>query len=209
MNASEPVDNRAQRPHLTLASAVMFVADLERSVVFYQELLGFETTARTEEAALLVSPVGYQLYLRSMGKRAQHPIGAIGIQYLVWTAESEDDLQRCERVLKAQSPQVTSTVHGESVPGSVKLPRSNDFPVPSDAVWFAAAVTTGATFATTTDCVAVLLSKKPESATLICTSGAAGPSAHAESVTAATSDRASVANEAIRRLSMCVPCGCR
>jgi catechol 2,3-dioxygenase-like lactoylglutathione lyase family enzyme len=109
MNASEPVDNRTQRPHLTLASAVMFVADLGRSVVFYQELLGFETTARTEEAALLVSPDGYQLYLRSMGKRAQHPIGAIGIQYLVWTAESEDDLQRCERVLKAQSPQVTST----------------------------------------------------------------------------------------------------
>ena len=109
MNANETTDSPARRPRLTLASAVMFVADLDRSVVFYQELLGLEATVRGGEAALLVSPDGYQLYLRSMGKRALHFIGTIGIQYLVWTAESEEDLQRCERVLKAQSPRVTST----------------------------------------------------------------------------------------------------
>lgn len=109
MNPNGTADNPARRPRLKLASAVMFVADLARSVVFYQELLGLTATTRSDEAALLVSPDGYQLYLRSMGKRAQHPSGAIGIQYLVWTAEDEADLQRCERVLKAQSPQVTST----------------------------------------------------------------------------------------------------
>jgi len=109
MNANEMADDAARRPHLTLASAVMFVADLNRSVVFYQELLGLEVTTRDDEAALLVSPDGYQLYLRSAGKRALHSCGAIGIQYLVWTAEDETDLQRCERVLKAQSSQVTST----------------------------------------------------------------------------------------------------
>ncbi|MEO7015146.1 MAG: VOC family protein, partial [Leifsonia sp.] len=82
---------------------------LDRTVVFYQELLGLEATVRGDEAALLVSPDGYQLYLRSMGKRAQHPLGGIGVQYLVWPAESEEDLRRCELVLKAQSPQVSST----------------------------------------------------------------------------------------------------
>ena len=113
MNANETADIPARRPRLMLASAVMFVADLDRSVVFYQELLGLESTSRSDEAALLVSPDGYQLYLRSVGKRAQHFTGAVGIQYLVWTAESEEDLQRCERVLKAQSPRVTnSTVDG-------------------------------------------------------------------------------------------------
>jgi len=109
MNPNEMADDPARRPHLKLASAVMFVADLNRSVAFYQELLGLEVTTRDDEAALLVSPDGYQLYLRSVGKRAQHSSGGIGIQYLVWTAEDEADLQRCERVLKSQSSQVTST----------------------------------------------------------------------------------------------------
>lgn len=116
MNAIETPDNTKPRPHLRLASAVMFVADLDRSVAFYQELLGLDVTVQSDEAALLVSPDGYQLYLRSMGRRAQHPLGAIGIQYIVWTAEGEEDLQRCERVLKAHSSQVTrQTVDGFTV----------------------------------------------------------------------------------------------
>lgn len=109
MNAEEAANGRA-RPRLTLASAVMFVADLDRSVIFYQELLGLEATARDDDAALLVSPDGYQLYLRVMGDKAAHFTGNIGIQYLIWTAESEEDLQRCERFLKVQWPGVTSTM---------------------------------------------------------------------------------------------------
>ncbi|GAB3610016.1 hypothetical protein GCM10027414_21410 [Humibacter ginsengiterrae] len=109
MNPNKTTDNTEARPRLKLASAVMFVADLDRSVVFYQELLGLAATNRNDQAALLVSPDGYQLYLRSMGTGAQHPLGGIGIQYVVWTAPSEDDLARCEQVLKAQSPHVTRT----------------------------------------------------------------------------------------------------
>ena len=109
MTAEETGDGRARRPRLTLASAVMFVVELDRSVVFYQELLGLEVVTRDEEAALLVSPDGYQLYLRSMGDRAPHFHANLGIQYLTWTAESAEDLERCERVLKARWPGVTST----------------------------------------------------------------------------------------------------
>lgn len=61
MNANETTENTKPRPHLRLASAVMFVADLDRSVVFYQELLGLDVTVQTVDAALLVSPDGYQL----------------------------------------------------------------------------------------------------------------------------------------------------
>ncbi|GAB3526169.1 VOC family protein [Arthrobacter monumenti] len=96
------------RPRLKLASAVMFVVSLDRSVPFYEELLGLEATVRNESAALLVSPDGYQLYLREMGKRTHHWLGSVGIQYLVWTAENERDLQRCEQVMRKQSPNVTS-----------------------------------------------------------------------------------------------------
>jgi Glyoxalase/Bleomycin resistance protein/Dioxygenase superfamily len=94
---------------LRLASAVMFVTDLGRSVTFYGELLAWRVTLADDTVALLVSPDGFELYLRSMGPRAQHPIGFVGIQYLMWTAEDEDDLRRCERILRAESPHVTST----------------------------------------------------------------------------------------------------
>lgn len=116
----------------------MFVADLDRSVAFYEELLGLEATHRDDEAALLVNPDGYHLYLRSMGKRAQHPLGFIGIQYLVWTAEDEEDLERCEQVLKAQSSQVTrTTVDGFTMVegrGPDGVPVVVTFPSPDQAL---------------------------------------------------------------------------
>jgi len=96
-----------ERPRLRLASAVMFVHELERSVRFYRELLALDVTVHDNTAALLVSPDGFQLYLRGMGSRAHHPLGHVGIQYLIWTADGEDDLRRCEEVLRAWSEHVT------------------------------------------------------------------------------------------------------
>lgn len=104
---SEPSTGAA--PRLRLASAVMFVTELGRSVAFYEELLGWQVTVSDEEVALLVGPEGFQLYLRAMGPDTQHPLGFIGIQYLMWTALDEADLQRCERVLQAESSRVTRT----------------------------------------------------------------------------------------------------
>ena len=83
MEADATADGPERRPRPTLASAVMFVADLDRSVDFYRELLGLEATTRDDDAALLVSPDGYQLYLRTMGERALLFSGTIGIQYLM------------------------------------------------------------------------------------------------------------------------------
>ena len=48
------------------------------------------------------------------------------------------------------SPQSTVTCQGSSSPGSVNEPRSNVSELPSLAVWLAGAVTSGATFCTTT-----------------------------------------------------------
>jgi catechol 2,3-dioxygenase-like lactoylglutathione lyase family enzyme len=137
MEADATADGPEWRPRLTLASAVMFVADLDRSVDFYQQLLGLEATARDDDAALLVSPDGYQLYLRSMGRRARRYNATIGIQYLIWTAESEEDLERCEQVLRAHSSRVTSTaadgfrvVEGQGPDG---VPVVVTFPGPDQA----------------------------------------------------------------------------
>lgn len=83
-----------------LGSVVMFVQQLDRSVAFYTELLRLEVTDRDATAALLLGAGGSQLILRSMGANAPRPLGAVGVQYVIWTAAGEDDLARCEQVLK-------------------------------------------------------------------------------------------------------------
>ncbi|WP_205629679.1 VOC family protein [Jiangella muralis] len=98
----------AGRNPLRLATAVMFVTELERSVTFYRELLGWTVTVRDDTAALLAGPDGFQLYVRSMGTNAHHPLGHVGIQYLMWTAADEADLRRCEQLLRAQDRYVSS-----------------------------------------------------------------------------------------------------
>lgn len=98
---------------LLLASAVMFVSELERSAAFYAELLGWTITIQETDVALLACPDGFQLYLRRRGPRAPRIAGHIGVQYLIWTAPHEQDLDRCERILRTQSAQVTrSTLDG-------------------------------------------------------------------------------------------------
>ena len=122
---------------LQLSSAVMFVAELERSVVFYQELLGWDVTVHNESVALLVSPDGYQLYLRARGNRAQHPIGHIGVQYLIWTARDEEDLDRCEQILRKLSTQVNrQTIDGFTLlegQGPDRVPVMVTYPGPAQA----------------------------------------------------------------------------
>ena len=82
-----------------LGYVVMFVHDLGRSVDFYADVLALEAADRSPTAALLTSPGGAGLILRAMGQTAPHPLGAVGVQYVVWTAAGEEDLARCERAL--------------------------------------------------------------------------------------------------------------
>lgn len=89
-----------------LASVVMFVNDHDASADFYRELLNMKVTVRTATAALLVGPGGFQVYVRAVGPRAPHPVGYIGPQYVIWTADGPEDFQRCVRVLEARSEHV-------------------------------------------------------------------------------------------------------
>jgi catechol 2,3-dioxygenase-like lactoylglutathione lyase family enzyme len=81
----------------------MFVQDLDRSVSFYLEVLGLEVADRSPTAALLISAEGSQLVLRSMGSNAPHALGSIGVQYVNWTADGKEDLDRAEGVLRGRS----------------------------------------------------------------------------------------------------------
>jgi catechol 2,3-dioxygenase-like lactoylglutathione lyase family enzyme len=115
----------------------MFVSNLDRAVAFYAELLGWTIAVHATSAALLTSRDGFQLYLRSRGPRAPHGLGHIGVQYLIWTAPSERELGRCERVLRRQSGQVTrSTLDGFAVVegrGPDNVPILIAYPGPREA----------------------------------------------------------------------------
>ena len=86
-----------------LDSVVMFVHDLNRSVSFYSEVLRLHVADRSATAALLIGAKRSQLILRAMGRGAEHALGGVGVQYVIWTADDADDLARCEKVLKHRS----------------------------------------------------------------------------------------------------------
>ena len=86
-----------------LDSVVMFVHDLDRSVSFYSDVLNLHVADRSATAALLIGAKRSQLILRAMGRGAEHALGGVGVQYVIWTADDADDLVRCEKVLKHRS----------------------------------------------------------------------------------------------------------
>ena len=83
-----------------LSSVVIFVHSLDSSVDFYTHILGLEVADHSPTAALLNNAVGTQLVLRAMGPGVSRALGAVGVQYVVWTAADKADLDRCERALR-------------------------------------------------------------------------------------------------------------
>src|SRR5262249_29336234 len=67
-------------------SSVNFVQDLDRSVNFYTGVLVLEVADRSPTAALRSNAAGARLILREMGHQAPHPLGSVGVQYVIWTA---------------------------------------------------------------------------------------------------------------------------
>jgi catechol 2,3-dioxygenase-like lactoylglutathione lyase family enzyme len=83
-----------------VTSSVIFVSNLDRSVVFYREVFACEVTIQKPEAALLLAPGGFQIYLIGRSPRTPHPSGGIGPQYLIWAVNSADDLEELEQTLR-------------------------------------------------------------------------------------------------------------
>jgi CBS domain-containing protein len=84
-----------------LASVVVFVSDLARSLGFYQPLLRYPITASDADTALLTGPDGSQLYLRQVDDSStRRNEDGVGVQLVAWTAGGLDDMDRCADLLQ-------------------------------------------------------------------------------------------------------------
>jgi catechol 2,3-dioxygenase-like lactoylglutathione lyase family enzyme len=92
---------------MSLAAAVIFVSDLERSRRFYRELLALDAELETENAVLLAAHDGSHVVLRSL-EHAIRGTGVLGVQSLIWSVDTQQEFERCQEVLSAWNSLVTT-----------------------------------------------------------------------------------------------------
>jgi len=111
---TRPVDTRVRIGHVHLK-----VADLERSLAFYRDVLGFEVTQRFGSQAAFLSAGGYHHHLglntwESAGGQPPPP-GATGLYHVAILYPTRAELaDAVRRVLKAGIPLEGASDHGVS-----------------------------------------------------------------------------------------------
>ena len=118
-----------------LNHAVLFVADLERSLRFYTEVFGMEVAAREPRAnaAFLRLPRSenhHDLGLFGVGEQAPPKRrGGIGLYHLAWQVDTIDELAVARQILLDASAYTGESSHGatKSIYGSD--PDGNEFEV--------------------------------------------------------------------------------
>ena len=86
-------------PGPRVTSSVVVVSELSRSVRFYRDVFSCEVSIEAHDAALLLSPGGFQLYLLA-GRRPHHPSGGVGLQCLIWAVDTTAELTGLERAIQ-------------------------------------------------------------------------------------------------------------
>ncbi|PVG81461.1 glyoxalase [Nocardioides gansuensis] len=117
-----------------LNHAVLFVADLERSIALYQKAFGMTVMAREPRAnaAFLRLPRSgnhHDLGLFGVGPQPPRPRGSLGLYHLAWQVDTIDELEQA-RITLAELGAFT----GESSHGATKSiygadPDGNEFEV--------------------------------------------------------------------------------
>jgi catechol-2,3-dioxygenase len=118
-----------------LNHAVLFVADLERSVRFYTEVFGMEVTAtepRADAAFLRLPRSGnhHDLGLFGVGPHAAPKRrGGIGLYHLAWQVDTIDELEQARHVLADAGAYTGESSHGATKSVYGADPDGNEFEV--------------------------------------------------------------------------------
>lgn len=118
-----------------LNHAVLFVSDLDRSLEFYREVMGFEVIAREERAnaAFLRAPGSdnhHDLGLFGLGPRAEpKQRGAVGLYHLAWQVPTIDALAEARDGLLAAGALAGESDHGATKSLYGADPDGNEFEI--------------------------------------------------------------------------------
>lgn len=117
-----------------LNHAVLFVADLERSITFYQQTFDMSIVARepaAEAAFLRLRRSGNHHDLGLFGVGAQPPRrrGSIGLYHLAWQVDTVEELQEARSTLTTLDAYTGESSHGATKSVYGRDPDGNEFEV--------------------------------------------------------------------------------
>jgi catechol-2,3-dioxygenase len=118
-----------------LNHAVLFVADLDRSVGFYGDVFGMEVVTREPRAnaAFLRLPRGdnhHDLGLFGVGSTGEpRPRGAIGLYHLAWQVDTIDELAAARSAILDSGAYTGESSHGATKSIYGADPDGNEFEV--------------------------------------------------------------------------------
>jgi catechol 2,3-dioxygenase-like lactoylglutathione lyase family enzyme len=101
---------------MNFQGVVMNVADLDRSIDFYHEVLDFTLVSRKEQLAALGAPGTDRaqiIVLRVLGRSPLAGGGHIGLRAFMLEVEAADELERIATDLEARNALVTRREHQE------------------------------------------------------------------------------------------------
>ena len=130
-------DTTTDREHLMaihrLNHAVLYVRDVNRSVAFYRDVLGFRTKLAMPGAAFLQAPGStndHDLGLFEVGAQAAGPVrGGVGMYHLAWEVETLADLEDHLHRLSDAGALVGMSDHGTTKSLYAKDPDGLEFEV--------------------------------------------------------------------------------
>ena len=117
-----------------LNHAVLFVADLERSLGFYQRAFGMVVVAREPRAnaAFLRLPRSgnhHDLGLFGVGAHPPRPRGSHGLYHLAWQVDTIDELEEARLTLAELDALTGESSHGATKSVYAQDPDGNEFEV--------------------------------------------------------------------------------
>ena len=117
-----------------LNHAVLFVADLDRSLAFYQRAFDMQVVAREPRAnaAFLRLPRSgnhHDLGLFGVGAQPPRPRGSLGLYHLAWQVDTIEDLERARHTLAELDAYTGESSHGATKSIYAHDPDGNEFEV--------------------------------------------------------------------------------
>ena len=124
-------------PEVNIGHVHLTVGDLDRSLAFYRDILGFEVTARYQDSAVFLSAGGYHHHIGLntwAGKDARPaPIGHTGMYHVAFLYPTRAELaQVLKRIIESGYPIEGAADHGVSEAIYLRDPDNNGVEIYAD-----------------------------------------------------------------------------